>query len=575
MWRHIFNNTGSQVSGRHTSSSRNLILSILNSTATKREARDYLTKYTNEPETINHCLLVIRHLHFYRPQILQQLSNTIKRLRILGLRPICVIPPSKHLMKQGEILDKIITQARLKPLHIQDGLVKTTEGTYKSVLQDSNSNVFDNSVPDFVPIIKPYIYDERKASEYIANDMIKFMTHMTADPILKIDKLFILNRIGGIPSGERNDNAHVFINLSQEFASLSQMLKSKIASLAKREPQSENLLDRMLVHIQEDQLVNMEVEFKEHLQDLQLANSVLSNLPFTSTGLITTVNSAALTSDKNNPLLYNLLTDRSLISSSLPRFKRRAPRRGFESLLAPEEMDTFTNEEFDENHNDEKNNYSSDAVFVTTVLKKGVDIRIFDDKLLTAQNSIGLIGDQTGHTDANSEKKILPKEKINLTKMKAILDQSFNRSLNLEHYMKRINGRIAAIIVIGDYEGIAILTYEGPKDNQFVYLDKFAVLPHLKGSLGISDIIFNLMFKKFPEEVVWRSRKNNIVNKWYFQRSVTVVDLSVSIENDQKDSQFKLFYYGNPESTEKTMTNVNRLKEYVRYVRDIKPSWDK
>lgn len=51
--------------------------------------------------------------------------------------------------------------------------------------------------------------------------------------------------------------------------------------------------------------------------------------------------------------------------------------------------------------------------------------------------------------------------------------------------------------MIGDYEGIAILTYEGSEENSFVYLDKFAVLPHLKGSLGISDIIFNLMFKNF------------------------------------------------------------------------------
>ena len=140
--------------------------------------------------------------------------------------------------------------------------------------------------------------------------------------------------------------------------------------------------------------------------------------------------------------------------------------------------------------------------------------------------------------------------------------------------MNRINGKIASIIVIGDYEGIAVLTYEGPKNGQFVYLDKFAVLPHLKGSLGISDIIFNLMFKKFPSEVVWRSRKDNVVNKWYFQRSVAVIDLSIDIgNNSQKDSVFKLFYYGDPKAAENNINSFSRLQEFTKYVRDIKPSW--
>lgn len=149
--------------------------------------------------------------------------------------------------------------------------------------------------------------------------------------------------------------------------------------------------------------------------------------------------------------------------------------------------------------------------------------------------------------------------------------------MDLHDYIKRINGKIATIIVIGDYEGIAILTYEGSEENSFVYLDKFAVLPHLKGSLGISDIIFNLMFKKFPNEILWRSRKDNVVNKWYFQRSVAVLDLSIDLDPehcDEKQSQFKLFYYGNPQYAKRALRDKKRLREFMRSVRDIKPSWE-
>lgn len=155
-----------------------------------------------------------------------------------------------------------------------------------------------------------------------------------------------------------------------------------------------------------------------------------------------------------------------------------------------------------------------------------------------------------------------------------MIKASFGRSLDLSHYLNRINGRIASIIVIGDYEGIAILTYEGTTDRPFVYLDKFAVMPHLKGSLGISDIIFNLMFKKFPNELLWRSRKDNVVNKWYFQRSVGVLDLAMNLgDGDQKPSTFKLFYYGDP-AKNNGFDELERLREYAFYVRDIQPSWE-
>lgn len=558
-------------------SSRNLILSVLNSTTTKREAKDYLAKYTDEPKIVNHSLLLIRNLRNHTPQTLKRLSATISRLRILGLRPICVIPPSKDVENEAEALDKLITQAKLQPIHLRESLVKSRSGHYTSILATKDLNLFDNYIPNLVPIIKPYVFDEKNATEAMTTDVVQFMKHLSKNAVPIIDKFIILNSIGGIPSGERNDNSHVFINLSQEYKSLANTLAHKISFLAKREPESEDLIDRMEIHLKEEEIVETENITKEHLQDLHIMNVVLSNLLPTATGLITTVESAALSSDTNNPLLYNLLTDRSLISSSLPRFKRHR-KCSFEEFLEEEEEEGGDDDKVSSRMSKsiERQNYDN-AVLATTVVKKGVNIKTFDFKTLNDTNSIGLPSINDMELDSETIKVMkTTKDKIDLTKMKIILDQSFHRSLDLEHYMRRINGKIASIIVIGDYEGIAILTYEGPENGQFVYLDKFAVLPHLKGSLGISDIIFNLMFKKFPTEVVWRSRKGNVVNKWYFQRSVAVVDLSIDLgNNDQKESVFKLFYYGDPKSAENNINSFSRLQEFTKYVRNIKPSWEK
>lgn len=551
-------------------SSKELILSILNSTATKREARDYLTKYADGSDRGNHCLLLTRHLHRLNEKTLSQLSEAIKRLRMLGLRPICMIPPSGHVSQQAESLDRMITKAQLQPLHLQNGLTKCQSGKYESILA-SQINIFNSEqLSNIVPIIKPFVFDESSAREYMMNDAVKFTNYLCQGNIPYIDKFFILNRIGGIPSGERHENSHVFINLNQEYNNIAAILEKKYKDVASPKAESGDFLGRLKLYAKEKEMTTMKRGFKEHLEDLELMNVVLSNLSSKSTGLITTIKAASLTSDRNNPLLYNLLTDRSLISSSLPRFKKR-----HESLECSDEGHSWYELPANMDEDTSRKIIADDAVSVTTVLKKGVQIKMFNAATLTKLNCSGL-PKEFDVLDLNENSQSSNSEKLDLDKLKHILDQSFGRRLDLNHYLSRINGRIASVIVIGDYEGIAILTQEGPIDNPFVYLDKFAVLPHLKGSLGISDIIFNLMFKLFPKELLWRSRTDNVVNKWYFQRSVGVLDLSIDLENgDKKPSQFKLFYYGDPEAAHNSFHNQARLKEYARYVRDIRPSWAK
>ncbi|EDO15436.1 hypothetical protein Kpol_1027p10 [Vanderwaltozyma polyspora DSM 70294] len=567
MWKHLL--SGGLKVEQQNASAKKLILSVLNSTATKREARDYLTKYTRSDDSkqLNHCLLLIRHLNSLRQHEISELTSTVKKLGMLGLRPIFVIPPSRHIAKQAEILDIITTLAGFRPLQLQNSLSQSIDGTYTSILSSQNA-ILNNHELEVVPILKPYVYREKDASEFLTNDFTKFMQNLCKGNNTHIDKFFILNRIGGIPSNERNENSHVFVNLSQEYDCLKKDLKGQVDLLIERRPRTESLLHKLELHLNEDAINTLENQFKEHLQDLEMMNVVLSNLSSSATGLITTIESAASSSEKKNPLIYNILTDRSLISSSLPRFKkiRHTPPSGSRPAKKFHRM-TYL-----EDYQQLDKSSPPDSALVTTVFKKGIDIKIFDYPKLTQFNSLSL----PVEFRVKDSPQTNPLHKIDLSKLKGLIDRSFKRSLNLNHYLHRINGNIASIIVIGDYDGIAILTNEGPNDNPFVYLDKFAISPEMKGSLCISDIIFNLMVKKFPKELLWRSRNDNVVNKWYFQRSVGVLDLSIDLgDGNQTKSNFNLFYYGEPKSTNYGFHNLARLKEYAKHIRDIHPSWDK
>ncbi|KAL3232712.1 Amino-acid acetyltransferase, mitochondrial [Nakaseomyces bracarensis] len=567
MWSHLFK-YGFRYE-QQNSLSKSLIVSVLNSTATKREAKDYLAKYAAGSNSYYYYLLVVRGLGTQNERALHRLSDSIRRLKLLGISPVCVMLPSGRLNNELEIMDRVLTMAKLKPLVLNNGLSKRFDAQYESVLCTAVDTEYC-AARGMVPVIMPCVYDQQTATQYQTKDPIKFMDYLSRDSSIQIDKFFILNQRGGIPSGERNQNSHIFINLSQEYKKIYKTLKQSLNVLNERQPKSEDLLDRVELFVREKDIITLEMEYLEHMENLQLMNTVLSNLPSTSTGVITTITAGSSPSDTVNPLVHNLLTDRSIISSSLPRFKHI-----YGGSAAVNNHNVWYEMPSDYEA-DEETFQGADSVFVTTVLKKGVDIQVFEHSKLTQYNSINL--PEEFHTkDRNigqHDKTAINIKKLDLLKFKTIIDKGFGRDLDLEHYLNRINGKIAAIIIIGDYEGIAILTYEGPSHDKFVYLDKFAVLPHLKGSLGISDIIFNLMFKKFPKEVVWRSRANNVVNKWYFQRSVAVIDLSIELEEgNQENSEFKMFYHGDPEASLKSIVDLKRLRQLAEYVRNIRPSW--
>ena len=128
-------------------------------------------------------------------------------------------------------------------------------------------------------------------------------------------------------------------------------------------------------------------------------------------------------------------------------------------------------------------------------------------------------------------------------KLKSLLETSFRRTLNEEDYFKRLDERLDFAIIAGDYAGAAIVTNElAPAgfghSEPIAYLDKFAVRPENQGD-GTVDFLWvalhdesyglGLSYAANPNggkegcgvgrDLVWRSRSDNPVNKWYFERS--------------------------------------------------------
>ncbi|KKY36904.1 putative acetylglutamate synthase [Diaporthe ampelina] len=160
---------------------------------------------------------------------------------------------------------------------------------------------------------------------------------------------------------------------------------------------------------------------------------------------------------------------------------------------------------------------------------------------------------------------------IDMPRLVHLIEDSFNRKLDVQHYLDRVERSLAGIIIAGEYEGGAILTWERPfgmdeetayKSGRLVpYLDKFAVLKKSQGAGGVADIVFNAMVRDcFPEGVCWRSRKNNPVNKWYFERSRGTMKLS--------ESDWSMFW-----TTPRVTLRDEMMKDYEDVCRKILPSW--
>ena len=338
----------------------------------------------------------------------------------------------------------------------------------------------------------------------------------------EVYRIIILDPLGGIPAKNRATGRHMFLNLEQEFQEVQAHLSAPAGP----------------------GITGDSADRAHHLENAKLARDALSLLPPTSSAIITTPQEAAKerrpeenvmdlalvgTRRGQNPLIHSLLTDKPVQSSSLPseRFTPITSSTG-----------------------------ASQIGSLTTLAKRGMPLTIFPDPKTKPWNP-----PQSGQSSLN-----LTDPCIDLSRLVHLIEDSFGRKLDVEHYLKRVHGNLAGIIIAGEYEGGAILTWEVPPgttdlSRRVPYLDKFAVLRKSQGAGGVADIVFNAMVRDcFPEGVCWRSRKDNPVNKWYFERSRGTLKF--------KDMNWTMFW-----TTPKLTLHDQRFDDYEAVCRGIEPSW--
>jgi amino-acid N-acetyltransferase len=355
-----------------------------------------------------------------------------------------------------------------------------------------------------------------------------------------VDRIIVIDPFGGTPASGQGDGARVFINLEEEFDKIHAGLTTN----------GQSLLANPTTGVPGNPKA-------KHAENLTLARNTLAVLPSTASVVITSPAEAANlhrppmeTNEPNvgefagevktrrwqNPLIHNLLTDRPLYSASLPigRIKGKSRNPEITHGLMP----------------------------TTTLAKRGLPVTIFPD-----HRAGPWVAPKPG-----APRLRLTDTCVDLPRLVHLINDSFNRKLNVDHYLQRVEDSLAGIIIAGEYEGGAILTWERPfgmdeetayREGRLVpYLDKFAVLKKSQGAGGVADIVFNAMVRDcFPSGVCWRSRKNNPVNKWYFERSCGVQKLP--------ESNWAMFW-----TTPEAATSEQLIMDYEDVCRNVEPSWE-
>jgi amino-acid N-acetyltransferase len=195
-----------------------------------------------------------------------------------------------------------------------------------------------------------------------------------------------------------------------------------------------------------------------------------------------------------------------------------------------------------------------------TFLKKGIPVTMIPDPRLT--------GGWQPPSPSNTSIELENDPRIDFPKLVDLIEDSFRRKLDARHYLDRIKGRVAGIIIAGNYEGGAICTWETPPSLTapppadspmwIPYLDKFAVLTSSQGSGGVADIVWGALTRScFPDGLVWRSRTSNPVNKWYFERAVGMWNLP--------DGQWTMFWTADGVVDEWAQKHSER-KSHIKYI---------
>ncbi|KAG5298058.1 acetylglutamate synthase [Histoplasma ohiense] len=558
-------------------------------------------------ETLHIALVKIREPQLLNDETLGEVGRTLSQLSLLGMSCCVVIDPGlpqsdtfwrNRSIKQADRMLAAIEKNGVDSRRLDD-VIRLAPSSKHALSVASRELILSPLRRGRIAVIPPIGYTEGtlRAVPVLADDVVLALTkefmglgvkappednpHELARRISKlqkevsVDRLIILDPAGGIPSLKRASKSHVFVNLEQEFEEITNELREGIAageslatgdknengqqilSLERSNPHSTAVeregaslpselqatsSDRSSVHIP---------DFERHLDNLTLLHNALTYLPPSSSGIITrpqdATNSASEPRDpsqlstvatrrKRNPLIHNLLTDKPSHSASLPAGRLRA-NNGCSS------QNTF-------------------QVMHSTFVKKGMPLTLFPDPRV-----------HIWKPPINGKSRMtLNDPHIDLPRLVQLIEDSFNRKLDVQHYLNRVSDRLAGLIIAGEYEGGAVLTWELPpgvpndgseesRSRMVPYLDKFAVLKRSQGAGGVADIVFNAMVRTcLPKGVCWRSRRDNPVNKWYFERARGTWKLP--------GSNWTMFW-----TTDGVLEDDRLFRDYEGVCRGIEPSW--
>ena len=294
---------------------------------------------------------------------LNGIARTLSQLRRLGLLSIVVVD-TNGLSSQNTNWRELSTQQADRIVHAIDSYGGEGARTVDNVVGVSEKSNRPEAVAylrgkthitmrkllmtplrrGIIPVIPPIGYtDTSQISVPVqANDVVLALTRELAgfqsaampdeDPDtvrerlqalrkeVSLDRLIILDHLGGIPGSDRPNGYHVFLNMEQEFEPVMQELlkaKSGYGNSNFLQPEFENESGSDLGSSYPFSKF-VETEFgsrsgegsepatseqpnpnKEHLENLQLVRSVLSMLPPSSSALLTTPDEAA------NPLVHD------------------------------------------------------------------------------------------------------------------------------------------------------------------------------------------------------------------------------------------------------------------------------
>ncbi|EQL31353.1 amino-acid acetyltransferase, mitochondrial [Blastomyces dermatitidis ATCC 26199] len=559
-------------------------------------------------ERLHIALVKIREPQFLNDQTLGEVGRTLSQLSLLGMGCCVVIDPglpqsdpswrSRSIEQADRMLAAIDANNDLDSRRLDD-VIRVASSSKHVLSVPSRELILSPLRRGRIVVIPPIGYTENtlRAGPVLADDVVLALTkeftglsvkarpddnpHELARRIsqlqeeVSVDRLIILDPAGGIPSLKRPSKSHVFVNLEQEFEEIRDELQEgmladdslapddkngrqqQVSSLARSNPFS-TFVEREVVSLPRGQEATVSdrsnirtADLETHLDNLKLLHSALTYLPPSSSGIITTpqdaANSASSSRDpsqlstvatrrQRNPLIHNLLTDKPSHSASLP-----AGRLGANNGSSP---------------------YHTIPVTHSTFVKKGMPLTMFPDPRV-----------HIWKPPINGESQMtLNDPHIDLPRLVQLIEDSFNRKLDVQHYLNRVSDRLAGLIIAGEYEGGAVLTWELPpgvpndgseesRSRMVPYLDKFAVLKRSQGAGGVADIVFNAMVRTcLPKGVCWRSRRDNPVNKWYFERAKGTWKLP--------GSNWTMFW-----TTDDVPENDRIFRDYEGICRGIEPSW--